>query len=130
MLGLFVLALSVTGIARMAKTRGASSWRYGLLAGVGWFVVGVLTAAPLPSLGFGSSTGELTNGGTFIASPLDVRWTGCAVRQVQNWTGRRGAIRKLELSTLPYVKSELRAEMRKLRRVFRRATYDLTGRCT
>jgi hypothetical protein len=94
MLGLFVLALSVTGIARMAKTRGASSWRYGLLAGVGWFVVGVLTAALLPSLGFGSS------------------------------------IRKLELSTLPYVKSELRAEMRKLRRVFRRATYDLTGRCT
>jgi hypothetical protein len=68
MLGLFVLALSVTGVARMARTRGASSWRYGLLAGTGWLVVGVLTAALLPGLGFTSSTGDLTNGGTFIAT--------------------------------------------------------------
>ena len=38
MIGLFVLALSVTGIARMARTRGASAWLYGVLAGVGFEV--------------------------------------------------------------------------------------------
>jgi hypothetical protein len=88
MLGLFVLALSVTGIARMAKTRGASSWRYGLLAGVGWFVVGVLTAVLLPSLGFGSSTGELTNGGTFIATVVPWAYVGLVALYVRFRIGR------------------------------------------
>ncbi len=88
MIGLFLLALSVTGIARMAKTRGASSWRYGLLAGVGWFVIGVLAAALLPGLGFGSDTGELTNGGTFIATVVPWAFMGLVALYVRFRIGR------------------------------------------
>jgi|SRR4029079_18587466 len=88
MIGLFVLALSVTGIARMARTRGASAWLYGVLAGVGWLVVGVLTAALLPGLGFGSSTGALTNGGTFIATVVPWAYVGLLALYVRFGIGR------------------------------------------
>lgn len=88
MLGLFVLALSVTGIARMANPRGASSWRYGMLAGMGWLFVGVVMAALLPGLGFGSSTGELTNGGTFIATVVPWAYVGLVALYVRFRIGR------------------------------------------
>jgi hypothetical protein len=40
----FVLVLALTAIARMARTRGASPWLYGLAAGAGGFVAAVVVA--------------------------------------------------------------------------------------
>lgn len=37
MIELFALVIALTGIVRMARTRGASPWVYGLTAGIGWF---------------------------------------------------------------------------------------------
>jgi hypothetical protein len=88
MIGLFLLFLAVTGIARMARTRGASSWPYGVIAGVGWFVIGVLAAVLLPALGFESRTGELSNGGTFIATILPWAFIGLVALYVRFRIGR------------------------------------------
>jgi hypothetical protein len=128
-LGLFVLALSVTGIARMANTRGASSWRYGLLAGMGWLFVGVFTAALLPGLGFGSSTGELTNGGTFIATIVPWAYVGLVALYVRFRIGRgvEGPSGSWSCSQCHTLNQGYAAEMRKLRRAFRCATCGLTS---
>jgi hypothetical protein len=51
----FVLVLALTAIVRMARTRGASPWLYGLTAGAGGLVVAVATAAVVHVALFGPS---------------------------------------------------------------------------
>jgi hypothetical protein len=48
----------------------------------------MLTAALLPGLGFGSSTGELTNAGTFIATVVPWSYVGLVALYVRFKIGR------------------------------------------
>jgi len=82
-MGLFVLVLSLVGIARMARTRGGSPWLFGLLAGVGWFVLGILAANALALLGFGSPAGGLTLGATLVATLVPWLWIGAVALYVR-----------------------------------------------
>jgi hypothetical protein len=72
----------------MVRTRGASAWLYSSMPGVGWLVVGLLTAALLPRLGFASGTGVLTNGGTFIATVVPGAYVGLLALYVRFRIGR------------------------------------------
>jgi hypothetical protein len=47
MLGLFVLALALGAIVRIAKVRGATPWVWALVAGGGYLVLGVVAQAGL-----------------------------------------------------------------------------------
>jgi hypothetical protein len=47
MLGLFILVLAVTGIVRMARSRGASPVLFGIVAVVGFLIVRGIAAAVL-----------------------------------------------------------------------------------
>jgi hypothetical protein len=74
MIGLFVLVLSLTGIARMARTRGGSPWLYGLVAGIGWFVLGILTSGILGGIGFQTGIGRLV--ATLVATIVPWAFVG------------------------------------------------------
>jgi hypothetical protein len=87
-MGLFVLVLALVGIVRMARTRGASSWLYGLLAGVGWFVLGILVANLLALLGFVAPAGNLTFGATLVATVIPWLWVGLVGLYVRFGVGR------------------------------------------
>lgn len=87
-MGLFVLVLSLVGIVRMARTRGGSSWLFGLLAGVGWFVLGILVANVLALLGFVSPAGNLTFGATLVATVVPWLWIGLVALYVRFGVGR------------------------------------------
>jgi hypothetical protein len=81
MIGLFVLVLSLTGIVRMARTRGGSPWLYGLMAGVGWLVIGVLTGAILAGSGFQSGSGRL--GTALVATVVPWAYVGLVALYVR-----------------------------------------------
>ena len=85
---LFVLVLALVGVARVARTRGASPWLYGIVAIVGFFVVGALVAAALASLGYVSSTGGLTLWATLATSVAQWSWIGLVLLYVRFGIGR------------------------------------------
>lgn len=81
MIGLFVLALALTGIVRLARTRGGSPWLYGLVAGIGWLVLGILTSGILSSLGFQTGIGPLV--ATLVATIVPWAFVGCVALYVR-----------------------------------------------
>jgi hypothetical protein len=91
MIELFALVLVLTGIVRMARTRGASPWLYGLTAGIGWFVVGVfvtvVVGGVLVALGY---EGNGITGFTMrlSASVSQWLWVGLVALHVRYRVGR------------------------------------------
>jgi hypothetical protein len=67
---LVVLVVAVATIVAMARTRGASPLRYGLLAAGGWFGLGLMTWAAVNLLGQGDAA--TANVITFVG--LLVQW--------------------------------------------------------
>ncbi len=132
MLGLFVLVLSLVGIVRMARTRGASPWLYGLLAGVGWLVVGNFVSGLLAGLGFQSRYRwfDLRRKARGYSCAVVVGGSGGSVREVQGGQWSRGAVGQLELSELPFTESELCPKVRQLRRSILECASGLTCRCS
>jgi TM2 domain-containing membrane protein YozV len=86
MIGLFVLVLSITGIVRMARTRGGSPWLYGLIAAIGWLALGVLTGAILGGIGFQSGVGRL--GTTLVATMVPWAYVGLVALYVRFRVGK------------------------------------------
>ena len=92
MIGLFVLILALVGIVRMARTRGASPWLYGLVAGLGWlvmsFVAGAVVAAVFIVFGYEPEDGRVLFGVQLAGGVAAWLWVGGVALYVRYRVGR------------------------------------------
>jgi len=88
MIGLFVLVVAVVGITRMAKTRGASPWLYGLAVVFGWLAIGTLLTVFLAALGFNRPSGGLTPGASLFAAAVAWGYVGAVAAYVRFRVGQ------------------------------------------
>jgi hypothetical protein len=82
----------LVGIVRMARTRGASPWLYGLAAGLGWlfmsFIAGLVVAAVFIALGYEPEDGRVLFGVQLGGGVGAWLWVGLVAVCVRYGVGR------------------------------------------